>query len=47
MKITRRGKIVRAIAIVLGLALVYWISGHVWYVPGEGYCLGSLDSCGL
>lgn len=42
--ITRRGKIVRALAIGAGLALIIWLSGHLWYTP-NGYCIGSLSEC--
>lgn len=44
MRITRRGKIVRAILIVAGLALLLWISGHVW-ITESGGCIGSMSEC--
>ena len=42
--ITKRGKRVRALAIFLGLALLWWISGHLW-VDGSGICVGSMLEC--
>jgi hypothetical protein len=44
MKLTKRGKRVRAISIVLALALVYWVSAQVWWTP-EGYCFGEMVEC--
>jgi len=46
MKITRRGRIVRAILIAAGIALLIWISGHIWYTVDGGYCIGSMVICG-
>jgi hypothetical protein len=43
MRLTRRGRIVRAVAIAAGLALLWWISGHVWYV--DGWCIGEMVEC--
>ena len=44
--LTRRGWIVLVILPSIALiALIIWISGHVWYVPGEGYCIGSMLEC--
>jgi hypothetical protein len=42
--ITKRGKRVRALGIFLGLALLWWISGHLW-VDGSGICVGSMLEC--
>jgi hypothetical protein len=44
MKLTKRGKRVRALAICLALALVWWVSGQVWWT-GEGYCVGEMVEC--
>jgi hypothetical protein len=44
MRLTRRGRIVRAIAIAAGIALIVWASGQVWYT-GAGYCIGSMGEC--
>ena len=44
MKLTRRGKKVRAFLIVLGVALVYMLATHIHYT-GAGYCLGTFDKC--
>jgi hypothetical protein len=43
MRLTRRGRIVRAVAIAAGLALLWWISGHVWYV--DEWCIGEMVEC--
>ena len=51
--ITRRGKRVRAIGILLLASVALWaawqVSGHLWYV-GEGgnwlgYCWGTSEEC--
>ena len=44
MRLTRRGRIVRAVFILAGIALIIWASGQVWYTP-NGYCIGSLSEC--
>ncbi len=44
MKLTKRGKRVRAVLIVAGLAMIYWVSGHVWWT-GEDYCVGQMLEC--
>jgi hypothetical protein len=43
MRLTRRGRIVRAVAILAGIALLLWLSGQVWYV--DGWCIGSMSEC--
>lgn len=43
--LTPRGNLVAGIAIGLLLAGLIWVSGHVWYVPGEGYCIGTMLEC--
>lgn len=54
MKLTKRGKRVRAVAIVIGIYLIYQIIGNLWYVgpgfPTEeflGYCWGNMIECTL
>jgi hypothetical protein len=45
--LTKRGRIVliyTPLAVALLWALV-WVSANVWYVPGQGYCIGSLADC--
>ena len=51
--ITKRGKRVRALALLLALSFGLWamwqVSGHLWYV-GEGgnilgYCWGTMEEC--
>lgn len=42
--ITRRGKIVRAVLIGLGIAFLWWAIGNIWWT-GEGYCVGSMVEC--
>lgn len=47
MRLTRRGRIVliyTPITIVVIAALV-WIACNVWYVPGRGYCIGTMLEC--
>lgn len=44
LKITRRGKIVRAIAIILLLVAMYKVAGHFWWV-GDHYCWGDMLTC--
>ena len=44
MRLTRRGRIVRAVAIAAGLALLWWISGNVWWT-GTEWCIGSMSEC--
>lgn len=46
MRLTRRGRIVRAVAIGAGLILLYWISANVW-IDGGRICIGSLSECGI
>jgi len=50
--ITRRGKRVRALAILAGVALILWISSSWWWVginsPDAdflGWCIGSMVEC--
>ena len=43
--ITKRSKRVRAVAIVLLIAGLWWLSGHLWYVEGAGYCVGDMVKC--
>jgi hypothetical protein len=44
-ELSKRGNLVAGIAIGLLIAGLFWLSGNVWYVPGEGYCIGTLTSC--
>jgi hypothetical protein len=45
MKITRRGRIVRAIVLIAGAALALaFISSRIWWTGG-GYCVGSMAQC--
>jgi hypothetical protein len=51
--ITRRGKRVRALALLLILSFGLWamwqVSGHLWYVGEDGnilgYCWGTMEEC--
>ena len=46
-RLTRRGRIVliyAPLAIAL-LSLIVWVSARVWYVPGAGYCIGTMVEC--
>jgi hypothetical protein len=44
MRLTKRGRRVRAVAIVAGLLAIYWISGHIWWT-GEEWCIGTMQEC--
>jgi len=44
MKLTKRGKRVRAIAIFIGIWAIYMIATHLWWT-GSGYCWGSMVEC--
>jgi hypothetical protein len=44
MKLTKRGKRVRAVAILLGALAIWQISGNVWWV-GDHYCWGEMTEC--
>lgn len=44
MKLTKRGKRVRAVAILIGLWAIWYISGHVWWV-GDHYCFNDMVTC--
>lgn len=43
--LTPRGWLVLGIALGLAIAGLWWVSGHIWWVEGEGYCIGTLESC--
>ena len=42
--ITKRGKRVRALAIGLLLAAIFYASGHINWV-GDGWCWGTITEC--
>jgi hypothetical protein len=44
MKLTKRGKRVRAVLIVAVVALLWCASGNVWWT-GEDYCVGQMLEC--
>jgi hypothetical protein len=43
--LNKRGHLVLGIGIGLLIAGILWVSGHVWYVPETGYCIGSMSEC--
>lgn len=43
--LNKRGYLVAGIAIGLLIAGLIWISGNLWYVPGKGYCIGTMLEC--
>lgn len=43
--LSKRGNLVLGVVIGLLIAGIWYISGHLWYVEGEGYCLGTLAQC--
>jgi hypothetical protein len=46
MKLTKRGRIVLIYtpAALALLALIVWISSHLWWT-GTGYCIGTMLEC--
>ena len=44
MKLTKRGKRVRAVLILIGIWALWQISGHVWWVE-DHYCWGEMVEC--
>jgi hypothetical protein len=44
MKLTKRGKRVRAVLVLIGLWAIWQISGHVWWVE-DHYCWGEMVEC--
>jgi hypothetical protein len=44
MKLTKRGKRVRAVAILLSAVAFYYVTSHVWWV-GDHYCWGTMTEC--
>lgn len=44
MKLTKRGKRVRAIAILIAIIGGYWVLNHIWWV-GDHYCFGEMTKC--
>ena len=44
MKLNKRGKRVRAVLILAGVAFILWASGRIWWTD-EGYCFGSMTAC--
>jgi hypothetical protein len=45
MKLTKRGKRVRALLILAGIIFLVWVSGNVWVTDDGGYCFGSMAQC--
>jgi hypothetical protein len=45
MRITRRGYAVLGISLALLAIGLFYLAGHIWYVPGEGYCVGTMEHC--
>jgi hypothetical protein len=46
MKLTKRGKRVRAIFILIGLWAIWQVSMNLWWTDG-GYCWGTMVECML
>ena len=44
MKLTRRGKLVRAVLILALMVGLYLIATRIWWVDG-GYCFGDVIAC--
>jgi len=46
VKLTRRGKRVRAVILILfALYATVQVTANLWYVEGSGYCWGSYEKC--
>ena len=46
MKLTKRGKRVRAIVLILlALYATIQVSANLWYMGESGYCWGSYEKC--
>jgi hypothetical protein len=46
MKLTRRGRRVRAVILILfALYTLGKVSANLWYVEGSGYCWGNVEKC--
>jgi hypothetical protein len=46
MKLTKRGKRVRAVFILVAIVAAWQVMGHLWWV-GDGYCWGGMTECML
>ena len=46
MKLTKRGKRVRAVFILVAIVAIWQVVGHLWWV-GDGYCWGDMAECML
>ena len=46
MKLTKRGKRVRAIFILIGLWAIWQVSMNLWWTE-DGYCWGTMVECML
>lgn len=46
MKLTKRGRRVRAILILAAIVAVYYVTLNVWWVD-DHYCWGSMTECFL
>ncbi len=44
MKLTKRGKRVRAVFILAAAVAVWYVMGHIWWV-GDHYCWGTMTEC--
>ena len=44
IKLTKRGKRVRAIAILVGIVAIYMLATHIHYTE-TGYCWGTFTQC--
>jgi hypothetical protein len=44
MKLTKRGKQVRAVAIAVGIYLIWQVATKLWWT-GVGFCWGDVTKC--
>ena len=46
MRLTKRGKRVRAVLILMAIVAIWLVSSNLWWV-GDGYCWGDMTKCML
>jgi hypothetical protein len=44
-KLTRKQRLARTILSILAIVALWVIVTSLWYVEGNGYCIGSFTSC--
>lgn len=44
-RLTRKQRLARTILSLIAIVIVIVISTSLWYIEGEGYCLGTFAGC--